>query len=131
MERERLHALARELDLESRVSFMGFVSNPFGLMAQADVFVSPSHLESFGNVIVEAMAVGVPVVSTRVPCGPGWLVDDRRTGVFAEAHSPSDLANKIGLVLDDASLRRVIVAQAGDLAARHDVIIWWADTSRS
>ena len=79
-DRRRLERLAGELGIAGRVAFTGFVANPYALMRQADVFVSPSHAESFGNVIVEAMAAGAPVVSTRVPCGPETIITDGVTG---------------------------------------------------
>jgi glycosyltransferase involved in cell wall biosynthesis len=120
-ERSRLEGLARRLGVAEHVAFPGFVANPFGLMAQADVFVSASHFESFGNVIVEAMAVGVPVVSTRVPCGPEAIVSEGETGIFANAHDPADLADKIKRLLDDRELRRALVSRAKDVVRQYDV----------
>lgn len=110
-EQARLEALARELGIADRVAFLGFVQNPHALMARADVFVSPSHAEAFGNAIVEAMAVGTPVVSTRVPAGPEWIIEDRQTGVFAAPRDPDDLAAKIELVLDDPELAAAIASR--------------------
>ena len=75
-ERPKLEALIRELDLEEDVSLPGFVDNPYAYMARSAVFVLSSAWEGFGNVLVEAMAVGTPVVSTDCPSGPrdtGWL----------------------------------------------------------
>ncbi|HKP91738.1 MAG TPA: glycosyltransferase [Thermoleophilaceae bacterium] len=120
-ERQSLEALAAQLELGGDVAFMGFVENPHAVVAETDVFVSPSHFESFGNAIVEAMALGVPVVSTRVPAGPEWLIEDRRSGVFANAHDPEDLAQKTELVLDDAQLRAEIAAGGRKAARRFDI----------
>ena len=116
-DRERLEALARELGVAERVAFGGFLPNPFGVLAQADVFVSASHSESFGNALIEAMALGVPVVSTRVPYGPEWIVDEGSTGVFAEPHQPADLAAQVERVLQDPALRERLAA-GGRAAAR-------------
>jgi glycosyltransferase involved in cell wall biosynthesis len=90
-------------------------------MAGADVFVSPSHFESFGNVIVEAMAAGVPLVSTRVPAGPEHLVDDGRTGLFARARDPEDLAARIEAVLADPEAARARAEAARAVARSYDV----------
>jgi glycosyltransferase involved in cell wall biosynthesis len=120
-DRARLEALSRKLGVDACVGFPGFVANPFAFMAQADVFVSPSHFESFGNVIIEAMAVGVPVVSTRVPAGPELLIADGETGVFARPGNPEDLAVKITMLLDDPALGRAIAERARRFAASYDV----------
>jgi glycosyltransferase involved in cell wall biosynthesis len=120
-DRPRLEALSCELGMATRVSFPGFVANPFALMARADVFVSPSHFESFGNVIIEAMAVGVPVVSTRVPAGPEWLIADGETGVFARPRDPEDLAAKIMTLLDEPAKGRAMAERARAFSARYDV----------
>jgi glycosyltransferase involved in cell wall biosynthesis len=119
-ERGRLEALIARLGIGHRVALPGFVANPFAAMAQADVFVSPSHFESFGNVITEAMTVGVPVVSTCVPYGPKAIITDGRTGIFARASDPADLAAKIALILDNPRMAKEIVAGATQAVRRYD-----------
>lgn len=69
-----LHKLARELGVEHRVFFLGWQSNPFKFMARSDVFVLPSLTESFGLVLVEAMACGLPVIATDCPGGSREIV---------------------------------------------------------
>lgn len=94
-DRPRLEALRRELDLESSVSLPGFAGNPFPAIARADLFVSPSHFESFGIAILEAMALDTPVVSTAVESGPKWIVEDGVNGLLCRPGDPLDLARKI------------------------------------
>jgi glycosyltransferase involved in cell wall biosynthesis len=120
-DRQRLERLAGELGVAERVAFTGFVPNPFALMRQADAFVSPSHSESFGNVIVEAMAAGVPVVSTRVPHGPETIIVAGETGLFARAREPEDLAAQVESLLADPARARALAARARAAAARYDV----------
>jgi glycosyltransferase involved in cell wall biosynthesis len=78
--RLELMALATELGVAEDVSMPGFVDNPFAYMALASVFVLSSLWEGFGNVIVEALACGCPVVSTDCPDGPGEILDRGRYG---------------------------------------------------
>lgn len=119
-ERHRLEELAASLGLNGKVRFTGFLTNPFAVMARAAAFVSPSHVESFGNVIIEAMAVGVPVVSTRVLAGPRWLISDGETGVFSEPGNPEDLACQILRVLENPELGRLLVVRARTAVRRFD-----------
>src|SRR5699024_7777030 len=65
----QLKQLAEKLDVSERVSFLGFKQNPYAYIKQSDVFALTSTTEGFGHVLVEALALGVPVVSTR--CNPG------------------------------------------------------------
>jgi glycosyltransferase involved in cell wall biosynthesis len=79
-DRPQLEALVRELGLERDVSLPGFVNNPHCYMARAAVFILSSRWEGFGNVVVEAMACGTPVVSTDCKSGPREILENGRWG---------------------------------------------------
>jgi glycosyltransferase involved in cell wall biosynthesis len=108
-ERERLEARADELGIREFVRFLGFQSNPFKYMAVANVFVLSSVWEGFGNVIVEAMACGAPVVATDCPYGPSEIIENERSGLLVPPADPSALANAILRVLRDDSLRQKLI----------------------
>ena len=78
--RNELEKLASELQIEDRVCLLGFRSNPGAFLKHADVFVLSSNWEGFGNVVVEALSEGVPVVSTDCPSGPAEILEDGRHG---------------------------------------------------
>lgn len=78
--RGELEELARTLGVASDVLLPGFVDNPVSWMARSELFVMSSAWEGFGNVLVEAMACGVPVVSTDCPSGPREILQDGRWG---------------------------------------------------
>ena len=88
--------------------------NAPGLMRHFDVLVAPSHQEPFGTVISEAMAVGTPVVATRVG-GLAEVVDDGVTGLLVEPGEPGALA---AAVLDVLKRREAMSAAARQAAQR-------------
>jgi glycosyltransferase involved in cell wall biosynthesis len=88
--------------------------NAAGLMRHFDVLVAPSHQEPFGTVISEAMAVGTPVVATRVG-GLAEVVDDGVTGLLVEPGEPEALA---AAVLDVLNRREAMSGAARQAAQR-------------
>ncbi|MGO4526449.1 glycosyltransferase [Microvirga sp. 2MCAF35] len=73
-ERSRLQALSRELGIADRVHMPGFAENPHAIMARAKFYVSPSNAEGFPNAMIEAMCIGLPVVSTDCDSGPSEIL---------------------------------------------------------
>jgi glycosyltransferase involved in cell wall biosynthesis len=72
--------------------------------ASADVFVFPSTTDTFGNVVLEAQASGLPVIVSDLG-GPKELVQDGRTGIVTKAHDPEDFARAIERMSRDSDLR--------------------------
>lgn len=107
-------ALARALGLGERAQFLGCVE-PAQLPAlyrSADIFALPStsRAEAFGIVLMEAMAAGLPCVTTEVGTGTSWLVQDGVTGLVAPPRRPDLLAQALGRLLADPDLRRAMGA---------------------
>lgn len=94
-ERPRLEALAREMGIESDVSFPGFATNPFAYMARARVFVLSSTFEGLPNVLIQALALGTPVVSTDCPSGPWEILQGGRFGLLVPVADSSAMAGAI------------------------------------
>lgn len=115
-ERARLESLARDHRVGTCVRFLGFQQNPFRFIAKADVFVLTSTYEGFGNVLIEAMACGTPVIATRSP-GTIEIITHGKNGLLVD-HSPEDVANAISLLLSDPA-RRDALRQHGREAVRH------------
>lgn len=95
-----LKRLIAELELEDDVSLPGFVSNPLAYMAKADLFVLSSAWEGFGNVLAEAMATGVPLVSTDCRHGPREILDGGRYGRLVPVGDAAQLAQAMSETLD-------------------------------
>ncbi len=85
----------------------------------ADVFVMPSLLETFGMVLIEAMAAGVPVVTTDAP-GCRDVVEHNQTGLLSEPASPVSLADNIEKVITDTGLRQKLLSRSQTKVAEFD-----------
>lgn len=116
-DRSMLQSRIRSLRLERAVRLVGFQSNPFRFMAAADVFVLSSRWEGFGNVIVEAMACGTPVVATNCRSGPNEIIQDGVNGLLVPPKDPTALANALMRLLTNDRLKRRL-SEAGKRRAR-------------
>jgi glycosyltransferase involved in cell wall biosynthesis len=85
-----------------------------GVYRQASVFVLPANAraEAFGTVLLEAMASGLPCVTTELGTGTSWVVQDGLTGLVVPPNDPAALAVAIGRILADPNLARQM-GQAG------------------
>jgi glycosyltransferase involved in cell wall biosynthesis len=119
--RANLERLASGLDIRGRVFFLGFQSNPWRFISKATVFALASDFEGFGNVLLEAMACGVPVVSTRAPFGPEYILSEGKCGRLVPRGDPGALAEGIRAVLADTHLRRAYVEEGLARARDFDI----------
>ncbi|WP_029733489.1 glycosyltransferase family 4 protein [Deferrisoma camini] len=112
-ERPHLEALARGLGLEARVRFLGRVPHEEmpRLYAEASLFCLASRAEGCPNVVLEALASGVPVVATRVGGIPEW-VEEGRTGFLVEPGDPEAFRGALSRALahpwDPAAIRAAL-----------------------
>lgn len=90
--RAALEFQAQQLGIEDKVFMPGFVKDPMPYYQQADLFVMTSTAEGFGNVVVEALAVGLPVVSTDCPSGPREILVDGKYGKLVPVGDSKALA---------------------------------------
>lgn len=94
-ERSSIEALVRELDLVSAVALPGFVPGALGCMAHAAVFVLSSAWEGLPTVLIEALAAGIPVVSTDCPSGPREILRGGELGLLVPPGDARALADGI------------------------------------
>ncbi len=99
--RERLLILAAELGVDADVALPGYVADPYAWMAHADLFAFTSRWEGLGFVLIEALAVGTPVVSTDCPSGPSEILAQGRYGPLIPVGDDESLAQAMLATLDD------------------------------
>ncbi|QJD31194.1 glycosyltransferase [Methylococcus geothermalis] len=110
--RDEVTKMASDLGILGNIVLTGFQENPFPYLVQADVFVLSSFFEGFGNVIVEAMALGVPVVASDCPSGPGEIIVDGESGFLVPVGDWGAMADRCLVLLGDRERRESLI-QAG------------------
>jgi glycosyltransferase involved in cell wall biosynthesis len=98
-ERAALEGLARELDCAEDFALPGFIPNPYPYMTGAALFALSSAWEGFGNVLIEALALGTPVVATDCPFGPSEILEGGRLGRLVPVGDVEALADAIAASL--------------------------------
>ncbi|NQS72520.1 MAG: glycosyltransferase [Desulfobulbaceae bacterium] len=111
--RSQLEELVRQLDLADHVALPGFVENPFAWMRASSLFVLSSAWEGFGNVLVEAMACGTPVVSTDCPSGSAEILENGKWGRLVPVGDAEALTQAILATLDETT-HPDVMARAAD-----------------
>lgn len=105
-ERPELEKLADVLGIADDVYFLGYQEDPYKFIKRSDLFVHTCLLEGFGNVIVEAMACGIPVIATDCPYGPGEIIKDGESGILVPMDRVDALAEAICRVLNNKEQRK-------------------------
>lgn len=104
-------------NVAERVHFVAYTDKPEAYMATADIFCLPSYREGFGSVVIEAAAVGLPAVASRI-YGLTDAVVDGETGFLHRPGDVSDLARVLRLIVDDRQLRSHLGERARARAKR-------------
>lgn len=99
-ERPKLEEQIRNYGLKKEILLPGFVDNPYPYMKQAAVFVLSSLWEGLPNVLIQAMALGTPVVSTNCPSGPEEILEFGKWGALVPVASPKVMSEAIVSVLE-------------------------------
>lgn len=113
-EEEYLRARVNELMLSQRVHFLGFQSNPYKYLKHADALILTSTVEGFPSVLVEAMSLGVPVISTDCHTGPSEIILDSSVGELVPVNDIESLTAAITTVLYRNNYSKNIVEQSAN-----------------
>jgi len=111
--------LAKTLGIEDKIIFAGLLPGVAKYFNIADIFVLPTLYEPFGLVILEAMASGLPVVTSKL-AGAAEIIEDGKDGFWIEnPKNPSEIAESLNRLIEDDNLRNQMGRKAREKAEKH------------
>lgn len=117
---EELQTLIKKLSLNDRVVLMGLTERPQDVLREAGIFVLSSDYEGMPNVLMEALAVGVPCIATNCPCGGvGQLIEDRVNGLLIPVGNKNKMEAALELILSDHVFAEKIGKEAKSRAIKY------------
>lgn len=119
--KRELSDLASSLGVSDDVEMPGYVSNPHAYLSRAALFVLSSRFEGFGNVLIEALLCGCPVVSTDCPSGPAEILQDGRYGRLVPVDDEEALAEAMTSVLDRPPDKELLRARGKEFSVSRAV----------
>ena len=120
-ERRSLEVLRDELGLGDRVLLPGQVADPRPWLRQARIFLMSSRSEGFPNALCEAMAAGLPVVSTDCPSGPSDIITPEIDGLLIPADDPRSMAAALERLIGSEDLRNRLAQAAPGVVERYSL----------
>lgn len=132
-QRQELESISAQLNLGASVTFHGVTANPFDELRRSDIFVMSSRAEGFPNALVEAMACGLPVVSTDFGGAARDIVEDGVNGVIVPPGDRAALAAALVTLMTDEAKRRSLGQRAPEVLTRFShvrVLELWEEAIR-
>ena len=123
-ERGRLEELVAKLGLEGEVNLPGAVSDILDKISESAIFVLPSDFEGMPNALMEAMAEGLPCISTACPCGgPEEIIEDHLNGILIPVGDKKALEKALFEIIEDETLALTIGNNALNIRESHNIDI--------
>jgi glycosyltransferase involved in cell wall biosynthesis len=101
---ETLTRLAEQLGIAGQVDFFGSTEQVFEYLHKADIFILPSRAEGLSNALLEAMACGLPVITSNIPANAA-VIEHERNGLLFTVEDPASLADGVNSLIDSTDLR--------------------------
>lgn len=127
-DRGLLQSQINTLDLEDRVKLDGITERPGEWVSVASLFVLTSRYEGFPNVLIEAMAAGLPVVATDCDFGPSEIIESGVSGLLVPVDDVAELASAMACLMRNNALRQKMGRSAQETIARfsmHEIAEKW------
>jgi GalNAc-alpha-(1->4)-GalNAc-alpha-(1->3)-diNAcBac-PP-undecaprenol alpha-1,4-N-acetyl-D-galactosaminyltransferase len=117
-DRRFLEGLADRFSVCDRVIMPGRIRNPEQVMKKSDMFILSSRYEGFPNVLLEAMASGLPVISTNCPFGPADIVRHGIDGILVPNRDTAALAHAIRSLMENEGERKRLASRSPEVLSR-------------
>lgn len=118
-EKQRLHQLAKDLKVDTRIEWHGHVADPFVFYRAASIFALPSRYEGTPNALLEAMSCGLPCIVSDASPGPLDLIDHGKNGLVVTTESVSEMTAALRLLAGNPKERGRMGAAAIDGVAAY------------
>ena len=112
---------SHSLGIADKIIFHGNITNPFPVLKQCQIFVLSSRWEAFGNVIIEAMSLSLPVICFDIPGGPREIIDHKVNGLLVKSGNIEALAKGIDKLICDKILRKSIELESLKVAETYSL----------
>lgn len=106
----------QQLGLHKRVDLVGYDRNPYRYIAKADIFVMPSLWEGLPIVLLEALALGIPIIASNCPTGPRITLNEGKCGILVPPRDCNALSKSIKRLLSDNKLQKQLCFAAQNRA---------------
>ena len=103
-EREKLESLISDLKLNEKVILAGKDSHAIEKVAKSEIFVFTSRYEGMPNALLEAMACGLPCISTDCIAGPSEIIENNKNGILVEVDNVDEIAEKIIYIIENKDI---------------------------
>lgn len=118
--RDELETLIKSLNLQNKVSLPGRINSPNYVLKEATIFVLTSKYEGFPNSLLEAMSIGLPVISTDCPSGPREIIDHEINGILVPVNNIELLEKEINKLIDNEDKRLYLSQNALNIVKTFD-----------
>jgi len=119
--RNKLKTLIQEFQLENHVLLLGLQKNPFNFMTKSNLFILSSIYEGFPTVLLEALACGLPIISTNCKTGPFEILKKNEYGLLVMVKNSKDLAEKMINLAKNKELLKSFSIKALERAKDYDI----------
>lgn len=108
-DKRKIIELSKRLGIANKIKLIGFKKDPTNYISKADIFVFSSFYEGFANVLIEAMASGVPIVATDCDFGPKEIIKNEENGILVPVGDHKAMANAIKMLYESNKLREKFI----------------------
>lgn len=132
-DRKLLEDLTERLEIRNRVQFKGLIQNPEEMLAHSDLFVLASRREGFPNTLLEALAAGLPAISTSCNSGPAEIIRHEIDGLLVPPENVDALAAAMDRLMSSEAERQGMAARAIEVYERFNsesILARWTGLAR-